>query len=126
MVIWQKHRGKKISGGLYRALRSKRKRELGRIPSLTRIGKANVKKIRTLGADNKLRTLRMDIVNVLNPATKTYQKAEIKKVLENKASRHFARMNVITKGALLETAVGKVRVTNRPGQDGFINAVLVE
>jgi small subunit ribosomal protein S8e len=35
----------------------------------------------------------------------------------------FVRMNIITRGAVLETEIGKVRVTNRVGQDGVVNAV---
>ena len=54
------------------------------------------------------------------------EKAKLKKVIENKASRHFARMGIITKGAIIETDKGKAKVTNRPGQDGVINAVLVK
>jgi len=36
------------------------------------------------------------------------------------------RRNIITKGAILQTDLGKVRVTNRPGQEGVINGILVE
>jgi small subunit ribosomal protein S8e len=35
-------------------------------------------------------------------------------------------MAVITKGAVLDTDAGKARVTNRPGQEGMIHAVLIE
>ena len=33
---------------------------------------------------------------------------------------------IITKGALIETELGKAIVTSRPGQDGVVNALLVE
>jgi len=54
------------------------------------------------------------------------QKAKIINVLQTPDNRHFARENVITKGAIIETAIGKARVTSRPGQSGSVNAVLVE
>ena len=54
------------------------------------------------------------------------KKAKIISVAENKASRHFLRRNIITKGAVIETELGKAKVTSRPGQHGVINAVLEE
>jgi small subunit ribosomal protein S8e len=35
-------------------------------------------------------------------------------------------MNIITKGAVIETDAGKARVTSRPGQHGVVNAVLLK
>jgi ribosomal protein S8E len=50
----------------------------------------------------------------------------IETVVENTASGHYVRRNIITKGAVIKTAAGNARVTSRPGQDGVINAVLIE
>ncbi|MFH1511592.1 MAG: 30S ribosomal protein S8e, partial [Candidatus Woesearchaeota archaeon] len=33
--------------------------------------------------------------------------------------------NIITKGTIVDTDKGKVRITSRPGQDGTLNGVLV-
>jgi small subunit ribosomal protein S8e len=126
MVIWHRARKKKASGGLYRKHADKRKRELGRVPAHTKVSKKNkVNRIRTAGADHKMRAFQLQIANVYDPSTKKFHKAEIKKVMENKASRHFPRMGIITKGAIIETSAGKAKVTNRPGQEGMINAVLI-
>ena len=54
------------------------------------------------------------------------EKAEIKTVVENKADKDFVRRNIITKGAVIETELGKAVVTSRPGQDGTINARLLK
>jgi len=54
------------------------------------------------------------------------KKAKILKVLESPDNPHFSRENLITKGAFIETELGKARVTSRPGQHGVVNAVLVE
>ena len=53
------------------------------------------------------------------------KKATIKMVVENKANKDFVRMNILTKGAIIETDLGKARIINRPGQEPQINAVLV-
>jgi small subunit ribosomal protein S8e len=50
---------------------------------------------------------------------------EIVRVVKNLANIDYDRRGVITKGAIIETALGPARVTSRPGQDGVINAVLV-
>ncbi len=127
MGIWQKKKSRKPSGGKYHKFRDKRKREMGREPAHTKVSdKIKVKKVRTMGGNYKLRALALNYANVLDPKTGKYQKVAIKDVIENKASRHFARMKIITKGAIIETEIGKAKVTNRPGQEGMINAVLID
>lgn len=126
MVIWHKARKKKLTGGLYRKLADKRKSELGGVPALTKVSKkSKINKIKATGGNYKMRAFELNVANVYDPATKKFTKAEIKRVLENTASRHFSRMGIITKGAVIETSVGKAKVTNRPGQEGMINAVLI-
>ena len=53
-------------------------------------------------------------------------KTEIKNVLETPSNKFLARQNVLTKGTVVETGLGKVKITNRPSQEGMINGVLVE
>ncbi|HUC39058.1 MAG TPA: 30S ribosomal protein S8e [Candidatus Acidoferrum sp.] len=55
-----------------------------------------------------------------------YKKVKIKGVLESKDNRNFARQNIITKGTVINTELGKARVTNRPGREGGVNAMLIE
>ncbi|MDD5181942.1 MAG: 30S ribosomal protein S8e [Candidatus Nanoarchaeia archaeon] len=127
MVLWHAQRRRKVSGSLYQMKRDKKKFELGKTPAMTKLDeKDDVRPIRARGNNQKMRALKLSYANVLNPTTKKIEKAKLKKVIENPASRHFARMGVITKGALIDTDKGKARVTNRPGQDGVIHAVLVE
>ncbi len=126
MAISQKESKRKPSGGLLKAvLRRKSKATLGRAPSLTKVGDAILEHVRLRGGTLKHKLFRAGTANVLDPKTKKYSKAKIKSVVENPASRHFVRQNVITKGAIIETEKGKAKVTSRPGQDGVINAVLV-
>ena len=51
---------------------------------------------------------------------------KIKTVIESPDNRHYARENVLTKGAIIDTEAGKARITSRPGQEGVVNAVLIE
>jgi small subunit ribosomal protein S8e len=44
----------------------------------------------------------------------------------NSANPNYVRRNLLTKGAILKTEIGRARITSRPGQDGVINAVLLE
>jgi small subunit ribosomal protein S8e len=54
------------------------------------------------------------------------KKVKILNVLESPDNRHYARENIITKGAIISTELGKAKVTSRPGQNGSVNAVLLE
>ena len=99
---------------------------MGRENIKTLIGERKIKKIRVRGGNYKIRLFRDKFANIYIPSEKRVVRAEIKNVVENRAHIHFARKNVITKGAIIETSVGKAMVTNRPGQEGIINAVLIE
>lgn len=126
MSIWHKDRGRKPTGGVIRLARKKRKYELGRLPTHTKIGKTRVKIVRVKGGGKKLRALSVEFANVLDPKTKTIKKVKITKVLENPANPHFVRMGIVTKGCIIETEIGKAKVTSRPSQHGIVNAILVE
>jgi small subunit ribosomal protein S8e len=125
MVIIQKRSRRKVSGGRYIAARKKKKYDMGRAPTLTKLDKTEKRQIKTKGGGVKIRLLRGDEANLFDPKTKTYSKVKIKTVVENPANRHFIRRNIITRGAVVMTEKGKARITSRPGQEGVINAVLV-
>jgi len=117
---------RKASGSRYKKnYRKKKQHELGRLPSLTKLEKKRSRSIRVMGANRKIRLLSMDLANLYDPKSKKYQKVKIKTITENPANRHFVRRNIMTRGAIIETEAGKARITSRPGQDGFVNAVLV-
>ena len=116
---------RKTSGGLYKRLRKKRLTDLTRNPTFTRIGSSSIKKIRIQGGHMKTITLLSDVANIYDPISKNFKKVKIQMVLENKANKDFVRMNMLTKGAIIETELGKAKITNRPGQEAFINAILL-
>ena len=122
------HRGRvgiKPTGGIYHSNRDKRKFESGSRPSLTGITGSKVEAVRGKGGNYKVKVYATEVVNVLNPKTKKFSKAKIKTVKENPGNRHFVRQNVVTRGAILDTEVGLVKVTSRPGQDGTVNGILI-
>jgi len=69
--------------------------------------------------------LKAAYANISDPATGKTQKVEILRVTENLANVDYNRRGVITKGTIIETPLGKARVTSRPGRDGLVNALLM-
>ena len=116
---------RKISGGLYKNFRKKRLTDLARDSTLTKIANLKRKKLRMQGGHEKTMLLSSNEANIYDPKSKSYKKAKIKMVVENKANKDFVRMNILTKGAIIETDLGKARIINRPGQEPQINAILV-
>lgn len=117
---------RKVSGGRYRAYRKKKVRDLARDPTLTKVSKQIKRNVRQRSGKIKQILLSTEFVNVYDPKEKKYKKAKIKTVVENTANRHLVRRNILTKGAIVDTEVGKVKIVNRPGQEGMVNAVLVK
>ncbi len=126
MARWQGRSVRKITGGRYKPYRKKKKYELGREQTETKVGQRRAKVIRVRGGNRKVRLLEAQWANVVDPETNTCKKVQIKSVKENKANPHFVRRNIVTKGAVVETEIGDAIVTSRPGQDGNVNAVLLK
>ena len=125
MALWQGRSKRKVTGGRYRPHRGKKKNEIGREQQITIIGKRSMKRVRTMGGNLKFRVLVAENANIFDPKTKKTKRAPIKTVIENPANPNYVRRNIITRGAIIDTDIGKARVTSRPGQDGVINAILV-
>jgi small subunit ribosomal protein S8e len=119
---------KKPSGGYRpRPYKVKRKCLGGGPPTMTKLGTEDrIKITRDYGGTRKVRLLEAATANVYIPDEKRCVKVKILRVLETPSNPELARRGVIVKGAVIETEIGKAVVTSRPGQDGVINAVLVE
>jgi small subunit ribosomal protein S8e len=125
MGIWQGRSRRKRTGGRLRLARKKRRFEIGRELQTATLGAGTVKTYRVRGARVKLRILTTSTINVFDPATGKMQPAKIVTVRENPANPNYVQRNIITKGAILETELGLVRVRSRPGQDGVLNGIRV-
>ena len=125
MAISQARPKRKQTGARYKDYRKKKQYELGREPSFTKLGKKRIRVLRVMGGNMKLRLLGTDTANLFDPKSKTFKQVKIKTITDNPANRHFVRRNIMTKGSVIDTELGKARITSRPGQDGVVNAVLV-
>jgi small subunit ribosomal protein S8e len=125
MGIWQGRSRRKPTGGRLRPIRKKRRFEIARELQHASVGSGTVKRYRVRGANQKLRILTANSINVFDPATKTMKVAKIVTVRENPANPNYVQRNIITKGAIVETDLGLVQVRSRPGQDGVLNGVRV-
>jgi len=125
-MLSQERSKRKSSGGRYKKFRKKKKRFMARLPSLTKLGERSLRKIRVMGGNIKQRLLADNKINVYVPKEKKVKAVKILSVVENPSNREFTRKNIITKGAIVNTELGKVKVTSRPGQDGLLNGVLLE
>ena len=126
MAIWQGSSLRRPSGARSRRNKNKRNAEFGRNPAETRIGDEVKKEIVARGNCTKTRATVAKRINVINPKDNSSKNVEMLTVLENGANSHFVRRNIITKGAIVETEIGKAKITSRPGQKGIVNGVLVE
>ena len=117
-------KGRKISGGKYVKRRKKKSYELVGQRRIVKIGDEKRKSKRVMGGNKKTFLLKAKFVNVKDK-NKT-KKVEIKNVLETPSNRFLARQNILTKGTIVETELGKVKITNRVTQEGVVNGVLVE
>ena len=126
MAKWQGRSRFKPSGGRVWPRRKKRKYEMGRESAETKLGTPKKVKVAVRGGDFKLKLLAADTVNITDPKSGEIKKSKILSVLENPANPHFVRRNIITKGAVIETELGKVLVTSRPGQTGTVDGILLE
>ncbi len=115
---------RKLTGGLYKKFRKKKKRDFGKDFFPIRLGETKKKVVKGLARIKKMRITRTDMANVISS-----DKSRLVKILdvkENSANPHFVRMGVITKGAIIETELGLAKVVSRPGQHGVVNATLIE
>ena len=106
-------------------VRKKKKVDRGMHFLETRIGKRQVSRKRVRGGGTKLKLISAEMINVSDRKGKI-TRAKLVSVKENDANPHFIRRNILTKGAVVETDKGFAKVTSRPGQDGMVNAVMVE
>ena len=100
-------RKRKITGKKYIKSRKKKTYEHIGQKRIVKIGEENKKTKKVLGG-NKI------------------QKSKIKNVIETPSNRFLARQNILTKGTIIETEIGKARIINRPSQDGCVNGILIE
>ena len=125
MARSQSRSKRKYSGKKYKYFRKKRKRDLERPTIDTQIGTEKKKKQRVMGGNYKLKLFSSQFINVTDPNTNKSSKVRILGFESNIASKDLHRRHILTRGAIVETELGNVKITSRPGQHGILNGVLV-
>jgi len=116
--------GRKATGGRYK--KPKKRKLTGRQNQarIVKLGEKKTKILRGRGSTKKLVSFSGNVANVISKGKA--KQSKIKTVLETPSNTFLARQNVLVKGAIIETELGKARITNRPSQEGNIQAVLIE
>jgi len=126
MVIWHGESGRKPTGGKIRLARKKRRYELGRDVVYPKIGDEERIIIKTKGGGRKIKLVSLSFVNVFDTKNKIAKKVKISDVVTNPANPDLARRKIVTRGAIVNTELGKAKITSRPTQHGIANAILIE
>ena len=119
-------RGRKITGGKYKKFRKNKKYALSGIIRKVKLRETKKKIIRGLGGNLRTVLLSSNTANVFNSETKKTKKVKIKNVIETPSDRFLARQNILVKSAIIDTELGKARITNRPSQEAMVQAVLLK
>lgn len=119
-------KGRKISGGKYRKFRKTKLHSLKGKVRKVKLDERKQKIIRARGGSKRTVLLSENFVNIIDPKTKKSKKVQIKNVLETPSNRFLARQNILVKSAIIETELGRARITNRPSQEGMVQGELLD
>ena len=129
MAKWHGISRRKPTGGRLKRpnrYRGKRRTEVASEEQLAYVGEADARKnYRKRSGSQTVRILSVNQVNVNMKGGKTVR-ATVKNVVGNDADPNYIRRNIVTKGAVLDTDQGLVKVTSRPGMHGVVSGILVE
>ena len=127
MAQWHGISRRKPSGArLKRPNRGKRRTEISSEKQFAFIDADRQTKVyRKRSGNTTVRVLKENMINVSDGSGKT-QRVEMTNVVENGADPNYVRRNILTKGAIVETNLGRVRITSRPGMDGVICGVVID
>ncbi|WAR17384.1 RS8-like protein [Mya arenaria] len=96
---WHKRRS---TGGRVNQLRQKRKFELGRPPSNTKLGPKRIHTVRTRGGNKKYRALRLDTGNFAWGSEAVARKTRIIDVVYNASNNEMVRTKTLVKSAIVQ------------------------
>lgn len=133
MTQWHEKSNRKESGGIRHSV-NRASRYLshkgGEFSETTMSEETVVKVMKGRGTTTKTKLRKAHSVSVTDPKTGKTTTMTMIWVHDNPANRLYSRRNIVTKGTLIELEGNgsKVfaRVTNRPGQDGNVSAMLAD
>ena len=124
MGQWHGISRRKSSGGRRVSSRGKRSTEISSEKQFALIGEPKRKIYRKTGGNTLVRVL-SDNRCTINGKDGKSASAKITNVIKNDANSNYIRRNILTKGAVVETDKGQVKITSRPGHDGVLNGVVL-
>ena len=116
--------GRKLSGGKYHQKRKKKAYDMGGHIRKVKLAEKKTKIMRGMGGTLKTVSLAQNTMNVIKNGKGKV--AKIKNVIETPSNRFLARQNILVKGAIVDTDLGKAKITNRPSQEGMVQGVLID
>jgi small subunit ribosomal protein S8e len=126
MALWQGKSRRKPTGGRRIFSKGKRRFEIGTEKQFTKVGAQSLKRYRTAGGNVKVKMLSAEYANVVDKKTNKVTKVKILGVKTNPADPNYVQRSIVNKGATIKTDLGDAIITSRPGQDGAVNAILLE
>ena len=93
---------KRLTGGVMSIHKKKRAYEKGRPMAATKIGDKRVRKIRTRGANSKLRALRLNIGNFNWQSEGVAFQTKIVNVVYNASNNDYVRTNTLVKSSVVK------------------------
>ena len=119
MAKWHGISRRKPTGGRLKHARGKRKTEISSENQFAYLGEEDQRKnYRKTAGSQTVRLLSVHEINVNDPKEGKTVRATI--------NTNYVRRNIVTKGAIVETDIGRVRVTSRPGMHGVVSGVILE
>ncbi len=126
-MVWHDDLTKrKRTGGRRKAYRKRRRYEAGRFPVETQLGEPERRLERTKGGGLKVKLASDQWVNLSDPKTGKTERVRILSVVKNPANVDWDRRGIITRGTIVRTEKGLAKIISRPGQNGVLNAILIE
>ncbi len=129
MAHWHGISRRKPTGGRLKRpnrYRGKRRTEIASEKQFATIGAPVRKTYRKRSGLLTVRILSDEVINVNDPSKGVTKQAKLVTVAESPADVNYVRRNILTKGAVVETDAGMVRLTSRPGKDGVLNGILID
>ena len=125
MARWHLTSHRKPTGGILSPNRKKMKMDRGTKFLETKVDKKRAAHTTVRGGARKVRLLAADEILVSDKKTGKTTKSKMITVTANPTNPHYVRRNIITKGAVVKTDLGSVRITSRPSQSGIVSGVLI-
>ncbi|MGC8662123.1 MAG: 30S ribosomal protein S8e [Nitrososphaeria archaeon] len=114
---------RKVTGGKRIAYRDKRRRERKSQPRVAKIGKYQVLTRRSRGGNIIQYVTSAEKISV--PTKDGNKNVKILSLISNQSNRDYERRGIITKGAVVMTEAGKVKVTSKPSKNGTLSGILL-